>query len=127
MRNILGVIFIVLLMSSCTFIRMDDSIDLGNKYRYIQEYPQVIIYNTNSSSKGSGVNIVPPVVKSYAFNNRYIIAKSQEVDEITGSVEGKPIRYWIIDNKLKGAAVTPMDSINFYKALKEKRIKLRLN
>jgi len=61
MRNLLGATFLTVLMSSCTFIRMDDSIDLGNKYRYIQDYPQVIIYNTSSESKGSGVNIVPPV------------------------------------------------------------------
>ena len=100
MRNFLGLIYIVLLMSSCTFIRIDDSIDLGNKYRYIQEYPQVIIYNTSSKSKATGINIVPPIVISYAFNDKYIIAKSQEVDEITGSMKGKPIRYWIIDKKL---------------------------
>jgi len=105
---------------------MDDSIDLGNKYRYIQDAPQVIIYQTISESKGSGVNIVPPVVKSYAFNDRYIIAKSQEVDEMTGNPEGKPIHYWIVDKTSKGASVEPMDSTAFYAALKEKQIKLRL-
>lgn len=112
------------LMSSCTFIRMYDSIDLGNKYRYIQDFPQAIIYNTSSESKGSGVNIVPPVVKSYAFNDRYIIAKSQEVDEMTGNPEGKPIHYWIVDKTSKGASVEPMDSVTFYKKLEEKNIDL---
>jgi hypothetical protein len=126
MRNLLGATFLTVLMSSCTFIRMDDSIDLGNKYRYIQDYPQVIIYNTSSESKGSGVNIVPPVVKSYAFNDRYIIAKSQEVDEMTGNPEGKPIHYWIVDKTSKGASVEPMDSTAFYAALKVKQIKLSL-
>jgi len=126
MRNLLAATFLTALMSSCTFIRMDDSIDLGNKYRYIQDAPQVIIYQTISESKGSGVNIVPPVVKSYAFNDRYIIAKSQEVDEMTGNPEGKPIHYWIVDKTSKGASVEPMDSTAFYAALKEKQIKLRL-
>lgn len=124
MRNLLGAIFLTVLMSSCTFIRMDDSIDLGNKYRYIQDSPQAIIYNTSSESKGSGVNIVPPVVKSYAFNDRYIIAKSQEVDEMTGNPEGKPIHYWIVDKTSKGASVEPMDSVTFYKKLEKKNIDL---
>lgn len=126
MRNLLGATFFIVLMSSCTFTRMDDSIDLGNKYRYIQDAPQVIIYQTSSESKGSGVNIVPPIVKSYAFNDRYIIAKSQEVDEMTGNPEGKPIHYWIVDKTSKGASVEPMDSTAFYAALKEKQIKLSL-
>ena len=126
MRNLLAATFLTALMSSCTFIRMDDSIDLGNKYRYIQDAPQVIIYQTISESKGSGVKIVPPVVKSYAFNDRYIIAKSQEVDEMTGNPEGKPIHYWIVDKTSKGASVEPMDSTAFSAALKEKQIKLRL-
>lgn len=124
MRYFLGVAFLTLLMSSCTFTRMDDSIDLGKKYRYIQESPQVIIYNTSSESKGSGVNIVPPVVKSYAFNDRYIIAKSQEVDEMTGSAEGKPVHYWIVDKTKNGTSVEPMDSVAFYNQLKKKNINL---
>lgn len=124
MRNLLGATFFTVLMSSCTFTRMDDSIDLGNKYRYIQDSPQAIIYNTSPESKGSGVNIVPPVVKSYAFNDRYIIAKSQEVDEMTGNPEGKPIYYWIVDKTSKGASVEPMDSVTFYKKLEEKNIDL---
>jgi len=124
MRNLLVAVFLTLFMSSCTFTRMDDSIDLGNKYRYIQDSPQAIIYNTSSESKGSGVNIVPPVVKSYAFNGRYIIAKSQEVDEMTGSAKGKPIHYWIVDKTKKGASVEPMDSVTFYNQLEEKGIEL---
>ena len=126
MRNLLAATFLTALMSSCTFIRMDDSIDLGNKYRYIQDYPQVIIYHTSSEYEGVGITIVPSIVESYAFNDRYIIAKSQEVDEMTGNPEGKPIHYWIVDKTSKGASVEPMDSTTFYAALKEKQIKLSL-
>ena len=126
MRNLLGATFLTALMSSCIFIRMDDSIDLGSKYRYTQDYPQTIIYHVSSEYKGIGTEIVPPIVDSYAFNDRYIIAKSQEVDEMTGNPEGKPIHYWIIDKELEVAAITPMDSITFYATLKEKQIKLNL-
>ena len=124
MRNLLGATFFTLLMNSCIFIRMDDSIDLGNKYRYIQDTPQVIIYHTSSEYEGVGTTIVPPVVKSYVYNDRYIIAKSQEVDEMTGSAEGRPIHYWIVDKTKNGALVEPMDSITFFNQQKEKGIDL---
>lgn len=76
-------------LHSCIFIRMDDSIDLGYNYRLIQDYPKVIIYNMDSTSKiVGGVNILPPIVFSYDFNDKYIIAKSQEVSEMTGARRG---------------------------------------
>ena len=124
MRNLLAATFLTALMSSCTFIRMDDSIDLGNKYRYIQDYPQVIVYHTSSEYEGVGTTIIPPVVKSYAFNDRYIIAKSQEVDEMTGNTEGKPIHYWIVDKTSKGASVEPMDSLTFFNKMEDMNIDL---
>jgi len=126
MKNLLAATFLTALMSSCTFIRMDDSIDLGNKYRYIQDYPQVVIYHTSSEYEGVGTTIVPPIVESYAFNDRYIIAKSQEVDEMTGNPEGKPTHYWIVDKTSKGASVEPMDSLTFFNKLEDMKIDLSL-
>lgn len=105
---------------------MDDSIDLGSKYRFVQDYPQVILYHKTTEYKGGGINIVPPVVLSFKFNARYIIAKSQEVDEMTGSKEGKPIHYWIVDKTTDGAPVEPMDSAIFYQRIKELNIELNL-
>jgi hypothetical protein len=119
-------LFTTFCMFSCVFIRMDDSIDLGNQYRYIQDYPQVIIFHKNPKYKGGGIEIIPPIVISYKFNDRYIIAKTQEVDEMTGSKEGKPIHYWIIDKNTKGATVEPMDSTSFYQRLEQINIDLRL-
>jgi len=116
--------FLIFFVCSCVFIRIDDSVDLGHGYRYIQDAPQVIIYNTSPKSKATGKIIIPPVVKSYAFNDRYIIAKSQGVDENTGNSEGKPIYYWIIDKAKKGYSVPPLDSVAFYKVLKIKDIHL---
>lgn len=57
---------------------MDDCIDLNNNYRLIQDNPKAIIYNTDSISKSSGVNIVPPIVLIYDFNDKYIIAEFLE-------------------------------------------------
>lgn len=113
-------------MQSCTFIRMDDSIDLGNNYRFIQETPRTIIYHDKDENKGSGIEIVPPLVLSYEFNDRYILAKSQEVDELTGNIDGKPIRYWIIDKTMNGSLIESMDSISFYKILKDENIEINL-
>lgn len=125
-NNFLWTVLVGFVLHSCVFIRMDDSIDLGDNYRFIQDNPKVIIYNTNLTSKSSGVNIVPPVVLSYDFDDKYIIAKSQEVDEMTGSKEGKPLRYWIIDKSLKGQEVEPLDSVDFYNNLKLLKVHLQL-
>ncbi|HRP56702.1 hypothetical protein [Agriterribacter sp.] len=126
MRKLLLLYFFVSFSGSCAFIRMDDSIDLGNKYRYVQDYPQAILYHKSPEYKGGGINIVPPVVLSYKFNDRYIIAKSQEVDKMTGNGEGLPIHYWIVDKTTDGTPVEPMDSSSFYQQLKELEISLSL-
>lgn len=126
MRKIASIFLASILVQSCVFIRQDDSIDLGDNYMFIQDAPQTIIYHKSDSYEGSAIEIIPPIVLSYEFNNRYIIAKTQEVDEMTGSKEGKPIRYWIIDKQLKGKSVEPMDSIRFYKTLEAQNIKITL-
>lgn len=124
MRKLLLLCFFISLSGSCVFIRMDDSIDLGNKYRYVQDYPQAILYHKSSEYKGGGINIIPPVVLSYKFNDRYIIAKSQEVDKMTGNEEGLHVHYWIIDKTTDGAPVEPMDSTTFNQGLIELKIGL---
>lgn len=124
-------LFIALLAAvsihSCVFIRRDDSIDLGNKYRYVQDAPQTIIYHKSAKYEGTGIRIVPPIVLSYKFNKRYIIAKTQEVDEMTGSKEGKPIHYWIVDKTTDGAPVEPIDSAIFYQRLQALKISFVLH
>lgn len=125
MKNI-NIVFILLFFQSCVFIRQDDSIDLGNNYRFIQDTPQTIIYHTSEKYDGVGISVIPPIVLSYDFDDKYIIAKSQEVDEMTGSKEGKSLRYWIIDKSLKGQKVEPLDSVDFYNNLKLLKVKLQL-
>jgi len=127
MKRLFTISIVVILFHSCIFIRKDDSIDLGNRYRYVQDAPKTIIYHESANYKGTGKEIVPPIVLSYDFNDRYIIAKSQEVDEMTGSKEGKPIHYWIVDKTTNGAAIEPMDSITFYRRLLELNIKMVLH
>lgn len=126
MNNIFKIL-LFLLLNSCVFIRQDDSIDLGNGYRFIQDYPQTIIYHPNEKYEGVGKNIVPPIVFDYNFNDRYIIAKSREADAATGSVVGKSQLYWIIDKTAKKIRVESMDSLIFYEQLEEMEINLVFN
>lgn len=105
---------------------MNNSIDLGNNCRFIQDTPQTIIYHSNDKYEGVGIEIIPPIVLSYDFDDKYIIAKSQEVDKMTGNKEGKSRRFWIIDKTTKGKKVEPMDSIIFYQRLQELNINLKL-
>lgn len=126
MKKRISFIILTFLIYSCGNVNQESSIDLGSNYRYIPENPKAIIYNTDKKFKDNGVNIVPPIVLSYDFNDYYIIAKSQEVNEMTGDKEGKPTRYWIIDKSLKGSPVNPMDSLTFYQTLKKENITLSL-
>lgn len=123
-KNTIIIFFTSILIFSCISIREDDSIDLGDNYRFIQDSPQTIIYHASKEYEGSGIEVIPPNVLSYKFNSRYIIARSQVVDEVTGSADGKPIVYWIIDKRLKGNSVEPMDSISFYGMLKTEGIEI---
>lgn len=113
------------LLSSCTFIRVDDSIDLGSNYRYIQDYPQTVVYHRTEKYEGVGVNVVDPIVLSYNYNDKYIIAKSKEhviVNEDAG--EKEPILYWIIDKSSAPENVKPMDSLSFYHQVEHLKIEL---
>lgn len=112
--------------TSCVFIRIDDSIDLGNNFRYIQDYPQTIIYHPTKKYEGVGTNVVEPVVISYNFNNRYIIALSQDDYYSKNNSEKKRLLYWIVDKKIGPNSAESMDSIIFYNKLKELKINLQL-
>ena len=126
MRKIYLISIGLFLINSCVFIRTDDSIDLGDKYRYIQDYPQAIMYHKSDEYDGLGIYIVPPVVIDYKFNEYYIIAKSQEEPKYVSNQEiTTEIFYWIIDKKEKGASVRSLDSISFYRKLKELNIELK--
>lgn len=127
MKRLIILLFATVFIHSCVFIRTDSSIDLGNKYRYVQDAPQTIIYHESANYKGTGIEIVPPIVLSYKFNDRYIIAKNQEVDEMTGNKEGKPKHYWIVDKKTNGVLAEPMDSSTFYQRLIELDINMVLH
>ncbi|MBI9065027.1 MAG: hypothetical protein JEZ14_23780 [Marinilabiliaceae bacterium] len=111
---------LILLVNSCIFIHMDDSIDLGGNYRYIQDSPQSIIYHESSEYEGDGMEVIPPAVLNYDFNDRYIIAKSKDW-------ESEVIKYWLIDKKQDCFEIEPLDSLTFYNLLLKNRIELKLN
>lgn len=88
-------------------IRIDDSIDLGHQYRYIQDYPQCIIYHDSEEYNGIGTEIIP-FVSTYNFDENYIIAKS--VDKV-GYERTVDTTYWIIDKKSHQTYQYDSDSI----------------
>jgi len=116
---------IMLLWSSCTLIRIEGSIELGNQYRYVQDFPQAIIYHPTTAYQGGGIYIIPPLVTAYAFNDRYIIVKSNEIDIETGRNKGIPIQYWIVDKQGQGQSVEPLDSIGFEQTRRDLNIQLQ--
>ena len=115
--------------ASCVFIRMDDSFDLGDKFRYQPDYPQCIIYQETEDHVGSGPYVVTPVVSAYNFNDRYIIARSKEESYIrVDSLADTPTNYWIIDKKtpFKENSYQPMDSVTFFIQLDKRKVNLSL-
>lgn len=118
MKKSLTIIFIFSFLWSCEFIRTDDSINLGDNYRYIQDYPNTIIYHKTSKYEGTGKEIVPPIVIAYKYNEVIIIVKTIDLDD-------KQHKYWIVDKRCRGTKVEPLDSITFYKKLIELDIELR--
>ena len=88
-------------------IRIDDSIDLGHQYRYIQDYPYSIIYHNTKEYKGGGTEVIPHVL-TYNFDENFIIAKS--VDEV-GYGRTTDTFYWIIDKNKHQAYQFDSDSV----------------
>ena len=92
-------------------IRMDDSFDFGEGYRYIREAPQVIVDEQNNI-------VVEGFMLSYGFDEDYIITLMQD-HETRDSV------YWII-NKRNQERKDYYDADLFQGALDEHGIKLSL-
>jgi hypothetical protein len=88
-------------------IRIDDSVDLGHQYRYIQDYPYSIIYHNSKEYEGVGTEVIPHV-STYNFDENFIIAKS--VDEV-GFGRTTDTSFWIIDKNKHQTYQFDSDSI----------------
>ncbi len=110
------------MFGSCILVHLDDSVDLGNNYRYIQSNPKTIINNSGSKYKDQGEVVVGPHVVAYKFNETYIIAKTQNGFYVSDSV--KVFKFWLV-NKETGR-VSEMENENaLYMKLNELKIDLK--
>jgi len=127
----IGIMF--LYNSCCPFIKEEN---LGGNF-YLSEYDNVdrrILYSEKACSN-SGIEIVPMTVTEYAYDLKWIVAKSAL------SRQGKDFQYWIIDksfkvkilqdndstiNVIKLHVLGPFDSAKFVQLLFAKDIKLEL-
>jgi hypothetical protein len=118
----------LLYSSCCLFIKEEY---LGNNF-ILSEYDNVdirILYSEEKCS-GSGIDIVPMTVLEYAYDAKWIIAKS-------GSKKATDIQYWVVDkdfkidmksdhdsslNIIKDHVDGPYDSTSFMKRLHSSRI-----
>ncbi|NDV58063.1 hypothetical protein [Bacteroides sp. 519] len=108
------IVFVAIFLPVLT--KMDDSVNLGDKYLYIQDYPQAIISYETDEYKGIGHFVVPPIIIDYNFNNEFIIA-------ITKDLEVNDIIYWIVDKKTQ-IVEQFSDRLDFYHTLNEKNVDL---
>jgi len=114
--------------------------DLGNGYYFIDGQAPDIVYDSDISYNGSGgVNVIPYDVTSFAYNQDYIIARSERPIL-------REVNFWIIDKSvkidfyhgidcfvedcdkiLKSNVLGPMDSTSFFIQLKQLNIDLVLS
>jgi hypothetical protein len=125
--------FSLFLHSCCWSVKEDH---LGKNFR-LSEYDNVdrrILYSEKRCSV-SGIEIVPMTVTAYAYDSKWIIAKSRT------SRFGQEYQYWIIDkvfkiddntrngktgDVIKSHVTGPLDSASFEKLVHAKRIGLTL-
>lgn len=50
-------------------LRIDDSFDFGDQYRYVMDYPQALIYHETEEYEGSGGIVVPGFILKYNSNH----------------------------------------------------------
>src|SRR5690554_2617670 len=121
-NNLLLMILVISLFTSCVFRHTDDLSDFGGNYYFLPDGRMSTIgYNTaNEGENRSGITLVEPKVVEYAFNDKVIIAKSIDVYD-------KKVKFWIIDkDKALHNNVEEFDSISFYNELSKRNIKLKL-
>ena len=107
-----------LILLSHVLIRIDDSIDFGDKYRYVQDSPSALIYHNTKEYKGSGGIVVPGFILKYNYDHDYIILQNL-------SWETKDTLYWIVDKPTQDKE-SFKDSTAFISALESKGIEMRL-
>lgn len=123
-----------LFFHSCCWSVKEDH--LGKNFR-LSEYDNVdrrILYSEERCSV-SGIEIVPMTVTAYAYDSKWIIAKSRT------SRFGREYQYWIIDkgfkindntrydktsDVIKSHVAGPLDSVSFVKLVHANRIGLTL-
>jgi len=123
MKNILLLMILVALFSSCVLRHTDDVSDLGSNYYFLPDGKMsTICFNLGKEGEDrKGIELVDPKVIDYAFNENFIIAKSIGIYD-------KKASFWIIDkNQTIEENVSQYDSIKFYQELVNKGIKLKLN
>ena len=137
MRKTTGLLQIVcfsLFLHSCCWSVKEDH--LGKNFR-LSEYDNVdrrILYSEERCSVSS-IEIVPMTVTAYAYDSKWIIAKSRT------SRFGRDYKYWIIDKGfkiddntsnektsevIKSHVAGPLDSASFEKLVHANRIDLKL-
>lgn len=135
MRKIFYLI-IVLLLTNCNNCWLARIVELGNNFALVESDESYIeiLYSYNRNEKCfNGENtaiVVSSKVTAYNYNDRWIIAESNNSDSNIKS-------FWIIDkdynfsrlgyyDELKKQTIGPLDSIQFQKELLKYKINLKL-
>lgn len=121
--KLIGLLFILLFSMGCWHVKiqMDDLVDLGENYYFINNGEESTII-LNTAVKGRpiiGDEVIPCEVVQYSSNSQFIIALS--IDRETSQK-----MYWVIDKRSQEKLPVSSDSLQFNKYLDLKDIKLKL-
>lgn len=121
--KLIGLLFILIISMGCWHVKiqMDDLVDLGENYYFINNGKESTIL-LNTAVKGRpiiGDEVIPSEVVQYSSNSQFIIALS--IDRETSQK-----MYWVIDKRSQEKLPVSSDSLQFNKYLDLKDIKLKL-
>ncbi len=133
----LSTVLIIIIIIICFFSDGDEHLGSGY-YFYRDRKRECIILSDSLNYRGSGSQVIPPLVINFAYDNNNIIAQS------AWDMLGTNSKFWIIDKKnapnyRNDYTMTEWDSAmwqnvsqysdsaSFYEALKTKNINLKFD
>lgn len=83
---------------------LDDSVDFGQGYKYIQDYPQCIVWEDPSFLRAPQDIILEGFVMKSAYDNHFLLLQTRSIDWRQASADTTS-SFWIIDKMTRKASL----------------------
>lgn len=98
---VVGIIFfLVVILTVFVSKAMDDSVDFGQGYKYIQDYPQCIVWENPSFLRAPQDIILEGFVTKVAYDTHFLLLQTRGVDWRQVNAD-TTYTYWIIEKSTR--------------------------